>query len=263
MVTYEGYILGGTWRTIDNDHIEITINTPVFLPLSEPVSKAIFQTSFSEDKTELTLTGLGQSLAVYKITSTNPQHMPTLTYQGETPASTSIPTPVYQGIYQGETPPPTSVPGPIYQGTLVYQATLEVKGGVFACANGTTGNMTVSNVSFVLTNATKGQAIDLSPNTGGNNTHVTIISYTDNNQHVSDLPWTVQFIGKNNGDTLLEQDEQAVITVNLETVANGGLLTKSPGAYDTFTIEVKPVTGASLIINRTLPAKIDPVMNLD
>ena len=123
--------------------------------------------------------------------------------------------------------------------------------------------MTVGNVSFVLTNAMKGQAIDLSPNDPvGNNTHVTIISYTDNNQHISDLPWTIQFIGKNNGDTLLEQDEQAVITVNLETVADGGLLTDSPSTYSTFTIEVKPVTGASLIINRTLPARIDDVMDL-
>ncbi len=152
----------------------------------------------------------------------------------------------------------------VYSGLAETRATMEIKGSVFAYGNGTSGNMTLDRVSFVLTNAMKGQAIDLSPNDPvGNNTHVTIISYTDKNQHVSDLPWTIKFIGKNNGDTLLEQDEQAVITVNLETVANGGLLTVSPGIYSTLTIEVKPVTGASLIINRTLPARIDPVMNLD
>jgi flagellin FlaB len=151
----------------------------------------------------------------------------------------------------------------VYSGLAQTRATMEIKGSVFAHGNGTAGNMTVGNVSFTLTNAMKGQAIDLSPNDPvGNNTHVTIISYTDNSQHISDLPWTIQFIGKNNGDTLLEQDEQAVITVNLETVADGGLLTVSPGTYSTFTIEVKPVTGASLIINRTLPARIDEVMDL-
>jgi len=144
----------------------------------------------------------------------------------------------------------------VYSGLAETRATMEVKGSMFAYGNGTAGNMTVGNVSFTLTNAMKGQAIDLSPNPTGNDTHVTIISYTDKNQHVSDLRWNVTFIGKNNGDKLLEQDEQAVINVNLSG------LSFAPVAYDTFTIEVKPVTGASLILNRTLPARIDAVMDL-
>jgi archaellin len=139
---------------------------------------------------------------------------------------------------------------------------MEIKGSMFAYGNGTVGNMSVTAVSFTLTNAMKGQAVDLTPNDGGNATHVTIISYTDKNQHVSDMPWSLKWIGKNNSDSLLEQDEQAVVTVNLATVANGGLLTSSPDIYDSFTIEVKPVTGASLILNRTLPGRIDPVMDL-
>jgi flagellin FlaB len=150
----------------------------------------------------------------------------------------------------------------VYAGLSETRATMEVKGDLFAYGNGTSGNMTVAAVSFTLTNAMKGQAIDLTPNNSGNASHVTIISYTDKNQHVSDMPWSVSWIGKNNGDDLLEQDEQAVIRVNLTTVADGGLLTTGPGIYDTFTIEVKPVTGASLILNRTFPAKIDAVMNL-
>jgi len=142
----------------------------------------------------------------------------------------------------------------VYAGLSEARATMEIKGSMFAYGNTTSGNVTA--VSFTLTNAMKGQAIDLTPNLGGNES-VTIISYTDKNQHANNLPWTVQFIGKDNGDTLLEQDEQAVITVNLETG-----LTISPVTYDTFTIEVKPVKGASLILNRTFPARIDPVMDL-
>jgi len=142
----------------------------------------------------------------------------------------------------------------VYAGLSEARATMEIKGSMFAYGNTTSGNVTA--VSFTLTNAMKGQAIDLTPNLGGNES-VTIISYTDKNQHVSNLLWDVKFIGKNNGDPLLEQDEQAVITVNLETG-----LTISPVTYDTFTIEVKPVKGASLILNRTFPARIDPVMDL-
>jgi flagellin FlaB len=141
----------------------------------------------------------------------------------------------------------------VYAGLSEARATMEIKGSMFARGNGTAGNMTVDAVSFTLTNAMKGQAIDLTPNTGGNES-VTIISYTDKNQHERNLTWSVSFIGKDNGDNLLEQDEQAVVMVDLTD--------QSPGVYDTFTIEVKPVTGASLILNRTLPARIDLVMDL-
>jgi flagellin FlaB len=144
----------------------------------------------------------------------------------------------------------------VYAGLSETRATMEVKGDLFAYGNGTSGNMTVAAVSFTLTNAMKGQAIDLTPNDSGNASHVTIISYTDKNQHEKDLPWTVSWIGKNNGDDLLEQDEQAVVRADLSG------LSPTPATYDTFTIEVKPVTGASLILNRTFPAKIDAVMNL-
>ena len=144
----------------------------------------------------------------------------------------------------------------VYAGLSEARATMEIKGSMFAY--GASGNVT--DVSFTLTNAMKGQAIDLTANTGngtsGNGTSVTIISFTDKNQHVSNVPWGVVFIGKNNSDSLLEQDEQAVITVDLTVLAI------SPTTYDIFTIEVKPVTGASLILNRTLPARIDPVMDL-
>ena len=143
----------------------------------------------------------------------------------------------------------------VYAGLSEARATMEIKGSMFAYGNGTAGNMTVEAVSFTLTNAMKGQAIDLTPNEGGNQS-VTIISYTDKNQHESNLTWGVTFIGKNNVDNLLEQDEQAVITVDLTG------LTIGPTTYDIFTIEVKPVTGASLILNRTLPARIDAVMDL-
>ena len=142
----------------------------------------------------------------------------------------------------------------IYAAISEARATMELKGSVFAYGNTTTGNITA--VTVTLTNTMGGQAIDLTPNTTGNETHVTIISYTDRNQHVSDLPWTVSWIGKNNNDHSLDQDEQAVIRVNLSG------LSPSPATYDQFTIEIKPKVGAPLILNRTLPAKIDAVMDL-
>jgi len=142
----------------------------------------------------------------------------------------------------------------IYAGLAETRATMELKGSVYALGNTTTRNVTA--VTVTLTNTMGGQAIDLTQNTTGNETHVTIISYTDKNQHVADLPWTVSWIGKNNNDHSLDQNEQAVIRVNLSG------LNPSPATYDQFTIEIKPIVGAPLILNRTLPAKIDAVMDL-
>ncbi len=142
----------------------------------------------------------------------------------------------------------------IFSALSEARATMEVKGSVFAYGNTTTRNLTA--VTVTLTNTLKGQAIDLTPNTDGNSTHATIISYTDKNQHVSDLPWTVSWIGRNNSDYSLDQDEQAVIRVDLSG------LNPSPATYASITIEIKPLIGASLILNRTLPAKIDAVMDL-
>ena len=142
----------------------------------------------------------------------------------------------------------------IFSALSEARATMEVKGSVFAYGNTTTGNLAA--VTVTLTNTLKGQAIDLTPNTDGNTTHVTIISYTDKNQHVSELPWTVSWIGRNNSDYSLDQDEQAVIRVNLSALNPG------PDTYASITIEIKPIVGASLILNRTLPAKINAVMDL-
>jgi flagellin FlaB len=141
----------------------------------------------------------------------------------------------------------------IYAALSEARATMELKGSVFAYGN-TTGNVTA--VTVTLTNTMRGEAIDLTPNTDGNSTHATIISYTDKNQHVSDLPWSVSWIGRNNSDYSLDQDEQAVIRVNLSA------LNPSPATYASITIDIKPLVGASLILNRTLPAKIDAVMDL-
>ncbi len=142
----------------------------------------------------------------------------------------------------------------IFSALSEARVTLEIKGSVFAYGNTTSKNLTA--VTVTLANSLKGEAIDLTPNTDGNSTHAAIISYTDENQHVSDLPWTVNWSGKNNGDYSLDQDEQAVITIDLSGLA------PSPGTYDEFTIEMKPLVGAPLILSRTLPARIDAVMEL-
>lgn len=142
----------------------------------------------------------------------------------------------------------------VYSGLEEARASMAPKGSMYAYGNTTSGNVT--GVSFTLTNALEGQSIDLTPNDGSGD-HVTVISFTDDSQHVSDVQYAVTFIGKNNGDILLEDEEQVVVSVDLTGLATG------LGIYDSFNIEVKPVVGASLIMERTLPGRIDSVMDLN
>ena len=145
----------------------------------------------------------------------------------------------------------------VYSGLEEARASMSVKGSMFAYGSG--GNVT--SVSFCLVNTMRGQAVDMTPS-GGNATtnNVTIISFTDSTQHVADLAWSTTFVGDDNGDNLLENDEQCVVTIDFTD-------TDAPvpglGIYDSFNIEVKPVTGAALVMERTLPGRIDAVMNLD
>ena len=100
------------------------------------------------------------------------------------------------------------------------------------------------------------------------------------------MPWSVSFIGNDNGDNILEVGEKAEITVWLlqrdNTVtdpsgtdgsvyysgldANGAAGMQSTGTIltvnDQFTVEIKPSTGAVLTVQRIAPARLDAVMDL-
>ena len=142
------------------------------------------------------------------------------------------------------------------------QSTLAPKGAVIGEAAGTS----VDTVKFKLANATGAAAVDLA-------TTRTLLTYSDDNQNVNGAPLaTAGVIGafagagkkvcwKTNwligtGDTI-DSGEVVEITVDLTA-----LTTPLPGNMS-FKIEVIPVQGAVVPINRTTPLEIRPVMNLD
>ncbi len=147
-------------------------------------------------------------------------------------------------------------------------------------------------VTFVVSNAIAGEPVDLTPDFTANGSgtdptvsagaeSVTVISYTDKNQVFNDMPWTVAWLGNNNGDNLLEDNEKAEITVWLLNRAyavaigtagsivlqatEGGMTSASTllTTNDEFTIEMKPPSGAVLNIQCTTPSQFDTVMDLN
>ena len=196
------------------------------------------------------------------------------------------------GVQSSEANKQTITAGLKQTRTLLLQ-----QGSAFAFQGDLGGTDVVYKVAFIVANSLAGEPIDMTPpyttdDTGtdpdfvSNNSSVTVISYADEDQRLLDIPWTVQFIGKSNGDNLLEDGEKAEVTVwlldrNTQTAitdtdsvayqdgtgdgggtggidASGTLLTKNIR----FIIELTPQQGAPLTIQRTIPPGLRQVMNL-
>ncbi|MCH7982492.1 MAG: hypothetical protein J4O01_08690 [Chloroflexi bacterium] len=187
----------------------------------------------------------------------------------------------------------------VYAGLEEAKSSIEPRGSVIAYKGHDGTNQTIYKLSFVVSNAIAGEPVDLTPpyDTDDSNTdpdivanaeYRTVISYIDKNQFLSDVPWTVSWIGNNNSDNLLEVGEKAEITVWLLTrdfltqasdpTATGGAKyypsADTNGARgmlstdtaittnDQFTIEMKPESGAVLTIQRFAPPRLDTIMDL-
>lgn len=187
----------------------------------------------------------------------------------------------------------------IYAGLQQARASLEPRGSLVAYrgANGVGPTNTIYKVAFIVAPSISGQAIDLTPPYTADDSGVdpdissgseyrTVVSYTDAAQYLPDVPWTVNFLGNSNDDNLLENGERAEITVWLlarnfavadindadatamwQPDANGasGILTAGGTLLtpnDIFTLEVKPDVGSVVTLQREVPVKLDPVMDL-
>ena len=138
----------------------------------------------------------------------------------------------------------------VYSGLEEVRGSVELRGSVIA--NGDTTSDTVTSLIFTLANVAGGSAVDFSTTN-----RVVVIEYRDSNQRTEITNWTVSWLGYNDSDDLLEERELAEITVPLSS------LTTDLGANTTFVVEVKPPQGSVLNLQRTTPATIDAVMDLN
>lgn len=170
----------------------------------------------------------------------------------------------------------------VYQGLEETASTLEIRGDVLAYKGDANISNSIGKVEFVLTNAvSNGEPIDLTApyaingGTGAleasGNANPCQIAFTDVNTTIANGAWTLSWIGKDDGDNLLENNEKAVITVWLHAYdgaawsagANPPFLAANVvDTYHKFDLEVKPANGAVLIVERTTPAALDTVNNL-
>jgi flagellin FlaB len=149
----------------------------------------------------------------------------------------------------------------IYAGLEEAKSNLELSGSVIATS---TDNTTVKTVLITVKNAIAGRPIDMTPCSGETTaTNKCVISLRTANEYKNNIMWTKASIGSSDGDNLLEPGEQFEITVDLTSLGTvAGALATPVGVNDTLALQVKPSIGATITIERTLPAQIDPVMDL-
>ncbi len=184
----------------------------------------------------------------------------------------------------------------VFAGLEEAKSSIEPRGSVIAYKGLDASTETIFKVVFVVSNAVAGEPVDLTapytqgddgtdPDIVSNSEYRTVVSYTDKNQYLPDVPWSLDWVGNANSDSLLEEGEKAEITVWLleRNTGTGIGSADSVGQYaavdvngssgiletgtlistnDQFTIEVKPESGAVLTIQRTAPSRLDTVMDL-
>jgi archaellin len=168
---------------------------------------------------------------------------------------------VYYGLYLS-----TDAEGTFYLDGIECKASLNQTGDpMVAYAN---------QLVLTLSNVSDGEAIDFTTTTDADGdgiisdestrNHKITISYSDEYQQITDLAWTKSVIGKDDNDNLLENNEKFQITVDLTNVNNNAdwSFEKVEGKHK-FTIEIKPNKGAVMVIERSIPARVLDINNLN
>ena len=187
----------------------------------------------------------------------------------------------------------------IFAGLKETRSRLRQNGSVFAFSAQAGTTQSVYKIVFIVSNSLAGEPLDLTapytvdesgldPDFDSTAVPASIISYADEDQRKGDVPWSVNFIGNNNGDLLLEDGEKAEVTVWLmdrdnavaetdpsavvvmdTSTANGGgvggieATDTLVGKSTRFVLELTPQIGAALTIQRSIPPGLRQVMNLN
>ena len=171
--------------------------------------------------------------------------------------------------------------------TIAYKGAVDIDGEASTTADRVDS---VVRIALTIGVALQGVPLDVTPayqiNETNNSlelsgdTNSLVINYIDQKQVISNVAWTVAFSGSNDGDFSLEPTERAVLTMWLQDykydaihglyyalgtdITDPFLDTEADllGAFDLFSIEISPVQGTPLFIEKVVPQSLNDIMNL-
>lgn len=144
----------------------------------------------------------------------------------------------------------------IHSGLDEARSAIEIKGNVY----GKMVNSVLTSVYFTVATTTGGNMVDFTDT--DNFTNKVVISYSDSYQIIPSMNWTMSKLNTQTADNMLDQNELFMITVDLSAVSANCTDEQKPGPYHKFSLEIKPPVGAVLILERTIPARADEIVNL-
>jgi flagellin FlaB len=149
----------------------------------------------------------------------------------------------------------------VYQGLSQAQASMQVKGSVYATFSGGDSTAdppvapTADSATFTLASVLNDESVDITaPRVAGvdaTNTNTMVINYTDSTGVTAqNLLWTATAQGKAGTANILGPNEQVLLEVTLPD-------TNTLGVYDSFTLQIIPAKGAAITVQRTLTNIVD------
>ena len=136
----------------------------------------------------------------------------------------------------------------VYSGLSSAKASMELAGGVKAMSAG--GALAdVNTITFQIHSVLADEAVDMGK------AH---IDYTDKSGYFPNITFNFTDLSTNS-HTVLSSSDLGQITIDVHTDIAPAIFL---AAYDSFTLEIIPVTGAAVTIQRILPGQLDPVMDL-
>lgn len=129
-------------------------------------------------------------------------------------------------------------------------ATIEIKGDIVAKMQ----DSHLEQIIFGVAIPSAASPVDFTP--PSENTSPVVISYHDQDNFIPTVNWTLERLSMINDDFLLDPNEVFEVTVNMPSD------NISIGAYDYFSLEIKPPNGPVLPIERTLPGRVSQYVDL-
>ncbi len=150
----------------------------------------------------------------------------------------------------------------VFAGLEKARGNLEVRGSLTVIDDGDDAiNDGTDELVFNLATAAGGFPVLVNP---AATTNSVVINWIDAEDRVADMTYAVNQI-QGDGDNLLENGELFEITVNPPADCDpvtAGNQACALDANETFTLEVVPPQGGTLLIERTMPPEVDAVMDL-
>jgi len=138
----------------------------------------------------------------------------------------------------------------INAGLQSTMSTLEIKGNIIAKME----SGVVTDIYLCVGIPAAGSPVDFTPSS--ENISPLVISYSDADNLIPTLVWTIDKLATINDDNLLDPNELFQVDITIPT----GNVTID--AYHRFSLEVKPADGPVLSIERTIPGRISQYVNL-